>query len=73
MEYKLVAGVAMGLLGSYLVSSKSVSTRRWAFVVYLGSNLVWSAYWVCVGEYIPLIQYTLFSVCNVRGLLNNKH
>ena len=73
MDLKLVAGVSMGLIGSYLVSSPSPKTRWWAFVVYLASNMIWSVYWVTVGEYVPLVQYGLFSVMNVRGLLNNKH
>jgi hypothetical protein len=72
MDLKLIAGVSMGLLGSYLVSSKNVKTRRLAFVVYLVSNLIWSVYWIMDGEYVPLVQYALFSVMNVRGLMNNK-
>lgn len=70
--YEHYVGIAMGLLGTHLVSSSSKDHRRYGFVVYLVSNLAWSVYWVSVGDYVPLLQYGLFCTYNVRGMLNNK-
>lgn len=70
--YEHYLGIGMGLLGTYLISGKENKTRRYGFGVYVVSNVAWSIYWVSMGDYVPLVQYALFTVANVRGLLNNK-
>ena len=69
--YEHYIGIGMGLLGTYLISSKLSKTRRYGFYVYVVSNIAWSAYWIAVGDYVPLIQYVLFTAANVRGIKNN--
>lgn len=72
IDYSLIIGTSMGLIGTYLISSKHSRLRKYGFIVYLLSNLAWTLYWVLQGNYVPVVQYLLFSVMNVRGLLNNK-
>jgi drug/metabolite transporter (DMT)-like permease len=65
-------GIGLGILGTFLISGKNNKIRRYGFIVYLVSNLSWSAYWVYMGDYSPLLQYAVFSVFNVMGYLNNR-
>jgi hypothetical protein len=70
--YEHYIGIGVGLLGTYLISGKDNKTRKYGFYTYVVSNLAWSAYWISVGDYVPLVQYVVFTVANIRGILNNK-
>jgi len=70
--YEHYIGIGVGLLGTYLISGKENKNRKYGFYTYLVSNIAWSAYWISMGDYVPLIQYFIFSTANVRGILNNS-
>ena len=70
-DVSLIVGTGLGLIGTYFVSSKSSKVRKYGFIVYFVSNLAWTMYWLLQGNYLPVVQYLLFSVMNVRGLVNN--
>jgi hypothetical protein len=70
--YEHYIGISIGLIGTVLITSKSNKIRKYGFMTYALSNLAWSVYWISVGDYIPLIQYVVFTVMNVRGIMNNR-
>lgn len=61
------AGCALGILGAVLVAVKSPHAR-WAWVLWLVSNLSWTAYGLGTGQASIALQQGAFSITSMIGL-----
>lgn len=61
------AGCALGVLGAVLVAVKSPHAH-WAWVLWLVSNLSWTAYGVGTGQASIALQQGAFSITSMLGL-----
>ncbi len=60
-------GCALGILGAVLVAVKSPHAH-WAWVLWLVSNLSWTAYGLGTGQTSIALQQGAFSVTSMIGL-----
>lgn len=60
-------GCALGVTGAVLVAVKS-RHARWAWVMWLVSNLCWTAYGIGTGNLAITLQQGAFSVTSMIGL-----
>lgn len=61
------AGCALGILGAVLVAVKSPHAH-WAWVLWLVSNLSWTAYGLGTGQTAIALQQGAFSITSMIGL-----
>jgi hypothetical protein len=63
--------MAATLAAAWLVASQRPGKRRWGFWVYLGSNLLWTAWGVYAQAWaLVLLQFGLAAM-NIRGVRKN--
>lgn len=60
-------GAATGLAGAYLIAIQH-RWSRWAFVIWLASNVMWAAFAWGEGHWFLFLQSTGFAIINLRGV-----
>jgi len=54
-----------GIVGTYLIANKN----KWGWIFYCYSNVAAIIFLLAVGKYIPIIQYGVYMILNVIGIV----
>jgi hypothetical protein len=64
--------MAVTLLATWLIASKSAKRRRWGFWTSILSNIIWSVWGVSENAWAVLGLQVGLALVNVRGIRKNE-